>query len=125
MAEADMIKAVQAALDHHGIDDTIREVGQFEPRGTTGSMFAGGFIGGEVGDAIGGVAGAAGTAFGALGGMAANSESRGLPQQMLVGAWSECLIGGVSQDTAGSFPFWRSNRKRLGVVTCCVFTKCS
>ena len=32
-----MIKAVQAALSDHGIDDTVREVGQFEPRGMVGS----------------------------------------------------------------------------------------
>ena len=50
-----MINAVQAALDHHGIEDTIVEVGQFSPRGMTGSMFAGGRIGDEVGGAFGNV----------------------------------------------------------------------
>ena len=72
-----MIAAVQAALDHHAIDDTIHEVGQFEPRGMTGSMFAGGMIGGDVGGAFGQVGDAIGTAVGALGGLAANAESRG------------------------------------------------
>ena len=48
-----MVKAVQAALDTHGIDDTIEVVGQFEPRGSTGSLFAGGMIGSEVGGAFG------------------------------------------------------------------------
>lgn len=88
-----MIRAVQAAIDHHGIDDTIREVGQFMPRGMTGSMFAGGLIGDEVGGAFGEVGDAIGTAAGALGGMAANAGSRGMPIQMLVGASDSTVYG--------------------------------
>jgi hypothetical protein len=93
MAERDMIKAVQAALDHHGIDDTIREVGQFEPRGMVGSIFAGGLIGSEVGGAFGEVGDAIGLAAGSLGGMAANRESSGLPMHMLVGASDSTIYG--------------------------------
>jgi hypothetical protein len=93
MAERDMIEAVQAALDHHGIDDTIREVGQFEPRGMVGSIFAGGLIGGEVGGAFGEVGDAIGLAAGSLGGMAANRESSGLPTHMLVGASDSTVYG--------------------------------
>jgi hypothetical protein len=100
MAEKDMIKAVQAAVDHHGIDDTIREVGQFMPRGMTGSMFAGGMIGGEVGGAFGQVGDAIGTAAGALGGLAANAESRGMPTQMLVGA-SDSMVYGFKMSEGG------------------------
>jgi hypothetical protein len=86
MGEEHMIKAVQAALDHHGIDDTIREVGHFMPRGTTGSMFAGGMIGGDLGGAIG-------TAAGSLAGIAAGSVSRGMPTRMLVGASDSTVYG--------------------------------
>jgi hypothetical protein len=93
MAEADMIKAVQAALDHHGIEDTIREVGQFEPRGMVGSMFAGGLIGSEVGGAFGEVGDAIGLAAGSLGGMAAKRETSGLPMHMLVGASDSTIYG--------------------------------
>ena len=93
MAEADMIKAVQLAVDHAGIDDTIREVGQFTPRGSVGSMFAGGLIGGEVGGAFGELGDAVGTVGGALGGTAVNSESRGLPREMLVGASDSTVYG--------------------------------
>jgi hypothetical protein len=100
MAEQDMVAAVQAALDHHGIDDTVREVGQFMPRGTTGSMFAGGMIGGEVGGAFGQVGDAIGTAAGALGGLAAEAESRGMPTQMLVGA-SDSMIYGFKMSKGG------------------------
>jgi hypothetical protein len=60
MSEEDMIKAVQVAVDDAGIDDTIREVGQFEPRGMTGSLFAGGFIGDELAGSIGGAVGSVG-----------------------------------------------------------------
>ena len=93
MAEPDMIRAVQAALDHRGIDDTVRKVGQFEPRGMVGSMFAGGLIGGEVGGAFGEVGDAIGLAAGSLGGIAANREASGLPTQMLVGASDSTVYG--------------------------------
>jgi hypothetical protein len=93
VGEADMIKAVQAALDTHGIADTIAEVGQFEPRGMMGSMFAGGLIGGEVGGALGEVGDAVGTAGGFAAGRAANAESRGLPKEMLVGASDTMIYG--------------------------------
>ena len=88
-----MVAAVQAALDHHGIDDTIREVGQFMPRGATGAMFAGGMIGGDIGGAFGQVGDAIGTAAGALGGLAAGAESRGMPTEMLVGASDSTIYG--------------------------------
>ena len=100
MAEKDMIKAMQAAVDDRGIDDTIREVGQFMPRGMTGSMFAGGMIGGDVGGAFGQVGDAIGTAAGALGGLAANAESRGMATQMLVGA-SDSMVYGFRMSAGG------------------------
>ena len=88
-----MVKAVQAALDSQGIDDKIEVVGQFEPRGTTGAIFAGGMIGGEVGGAFGGVADAVGTGAGMLGGIEAASQVQGLPRQMLVGASQSTVYG--------------------------------
>jgi len=88
-----MIAAVQAALDDHGIADTVAEVGQFEPRGTTGSIFAGGIVGGELGSTFGSVGDAVGTAAGFLGGAAANAQSRGLPPHMLVGASDTTIYG--------------------------------
>jgi hypothetical protein len=86
MSEEDMIKAVQVAVDDAGIDDTIREVGQFEPRGMTGSLFAGGFIGDELAGSIGG-------AVGSVAGMHANAASRGLPMHMMVGASDTTIYG--------------------------------
>jgi hypothetical protein len=86
MAEKDMIAAVQAAVADRGIDDTIVEVGQFEPRGMVGSIFAGEMIGDELGGSVGG-------AIGALGGIAASSHSQGLPTHMLVGASASTVYG--------------------------------
>ena len=88
-----MVKAVQAALDTHGIDDTIEVVGQFEPRGSSGSLFAGGMIGSEVGGAFGEVGDGIGLAAGSIAGRAANAESRGMPKEMLVGASGSTVYG--------------------------------
>jgi hypothetical protein len=93
MAEQDMIHAVQEAIDHAAIDDTIVEVGQFQPRGAVGSMFAGGLVGGELGGALGGIGDAVGTGVGSLGGMHANAEAQGLPNMMLVGASASTVYG--------------------------------
>ena len=93
MAEKDMIAAVQAALDHMGIDDRIEEVGQFQPRGQSGALFAGGMIGSQVGGAFGDVGDAIGLGVGAVAGNAANAASSGLPSQMLVGASASTIYG--------------------------------
>jgi hypothetical protein len=86
MAEKDMVKAVNAALVSHGIDDTVEAVGQFQPRGTSGAMFAGGFAGSEIGGAFGDVGQAIGLGAGAIGGIEASKQAHSMPFQMLVGA---------------------------------------
>ena len=88
-----MIAAVQAALDHKGIDDRIEEVGQFQPRGQSGALFAGGMIGSEVGGAFGNVAQGVGLGLGAIGGATANAAARELPSKMLVGASPTTIYG--------------------------------
>jgi hypothetical protein len=93
MGEKKMIAAVQAALDHHGIDDQIEEVGQFQPRGQTGALFAGGMLGSELGGALGEAGDAIGLGLGSVAGIAANAESRGLPSRMLVGASASTIYG--------------------------------
>jgi hypothetical protein len=93
VAEKDMIKAVQAALDDQDIDDTIREVGEFMPRGVTGSMFAGGMIGSDIGGAVG-------LGVGSLGGIAAATKGHGMPMRMLVGA-SDSAVYGFKEASGG------------------------
>ena len=73
-----MVELFQAALAHHGIEDTVLAVGQFEPRGMSGSMFAGAMIGDEVGGSVG-------LGAGALAGRAAGRMASGLPSQVMVG----------------------------------------
>ena len=102
MAEKDMIAAVQTALDHMGIDDRIEEVGQFQPRGQSGALFAGGMIGSEVGGAFGDVGDAIGLGLGSVAGSAAHAASSGLPSQMLVGASASTIYG---------FPLAKTGRK--------------
>ena len=95
-----MIKAVQAAIDDRGIDDTIEQVGQFSPRGTSGSTAAGAMIGSEIGGEFGDVGDAIGLGAGMLAGRGANATSRGLPMQMLVGA-SESTVYGFKMSGGG------------------------
>ena len=48
MSEEAMERAVQQALAREGIDEQVLAAGQFNPRGHTGSMFAGGLAGGDL-----------------------------------------------------------------------------
>ena len=93
MSEEAMERAVQQALAREGIDDQVLAAGQFNPRGHTGSMFAGGLAGGEIGGAAGSVGEAVGEVAGVAGGMRANEASSGMPQWMLVGVTAEAVYG--------------------------------
>ena len=86
-----MERAVQQALAREGIDEQVLAAGQFNPRGHTGSMFAGGLAGGEIGGAAGSVGEAVGEVAGVAGGMRANEASSGMPQWMLVGVTADAV----------------------------------
>ena len=88
-----MEHAVQQALVREGIDEQVLAAGQFNPRGHTGSMFAGGLAGGEVGGTAGSVGETVGEIAGVAEGMRANEASRGMPQWMLVGVTSNAVYG--------------------------------
>ncbi len=93
MSEATMIELVQRALDQYGIQDEVIAVGQFNPRGHVGGMFAGGLAGGDAGDRLGGVAGGIGTAAGSLAGQRAVDQASGLPRSVLVAVSAERVYG--------------------------------
>ena len=94
MSEATMIELVQRALDRFGIQDEVVAVGQFNPRGHVGGMFAGGLAGGDVGDSLGGnLAGGIGTAAGSLAGQRAVDQASGLPASVLVAVSAERVYG--------------------------------
>ena len=93
MSEEAMERAVQQALAREGIAEEVLAAGQFNPRGHTGSMFAGGLAGSEVGE-LGGAAGeAVGEIAGVAGGMRANAAVSGMPQWMLVGVTDTAVYG--------------------------------
>jgi hypothetical protein len=93
MSEATMIELVQTALDRFGIEDQVVAVGQFNPRGHVGGMFAGGLAGGGVGDRLGGLGGGIGTAAGSLAGQRAADHASGLPSSVLVAVSAERVYG--------------------------------
>ena len=55
MSERTMVESVETALRELGDSEAVSAAGQLLPRGHTGSMFAGGFIGSGVGGGVGGV----------------------------------------------------------------------
>jgi hypothetical protein len=88
-----MVEMMQEALATLGIREELLAVGQFNPRGHVGGLFAGGMVGGEVGDLLGGVAGGFGLGAGSLAGMHAADASSGLPGNMLVGVSAATVFG--------------------------------
>lgn len=103
MSEEGMVELVQGALDARGIDDRVASAGQFNPRGHTGGMFAGGLIGGDAGGVIGGIAEGVGVAAGSLAGGRAADAASGLPAKMLVGI-SDTMVYGFAAATRHSEP---------------------
>ncbi len=91
MKEREMVQSVQTAVTRLGADDEIRAAGIFEPRGHSGSMFAGGVIGGDIGNELG--AGAVGTVGGAIAAQHIHDAASGLPEWMLVGVSDGTIYG--------------------------------
>ena len=117
MSEEAMEHAVQEALAREGIVEEVVAAGQFNPRGHSGSMFAGGLAGGEVGE-LGGSAGeAVGEIAGVAGGMRANAATSGMPQWMLVGVTADSVYGfeGRSRSKEPGALIFKADRAGLGV----------
>lgn len=93
MSEERMVELVQDALRERGIDDRIVAVGQFNPRGHSGGMFAGGLVGGDAGSGLGSLGESVGVGAGSLAGMRAADASSGLPASMLVGVSDSTVYG--------------------------------
>jgi hypothetical protein len=99
MSEEKIVEVVNEALAAGGIDDTVIAAGEFNPRGHSGAGFAGGWIGGDIGDSLPGPAGAIGTVGGYLAGTKAHDSATGLPERMVVGA-SETTVYGFAGNRA-------------------------
>jgi hypothetical protein len=80
----EMPALVHRALEARGIDDEVIAAGEFNPRGHSGAMFAGGLAGGEVGEKLGGLGEGVGVATGSLAGMHASDAASGLPEAILI-----------------------------------------
>jgi len=93
MSEEAMERAVQQALAREGIADEVIAAGQFNPRGQTGSIFAGGLAGGTLGEVGGSVGEAVGDVAGVTGGMRANAAAHGMPEFMLLGVTADGVYG--------------------------------
>ncbi len=117
MSEEAMERAVQQALAREGIAEEVVAAGQFNPRGHTGSMFAGGLAGGEIGGAAGSIGEAVGDVAGVEGGMRANAVTSGMPQWMLVGVTADAVYGfdGRSRSKEPGSMVFRAERSGLEV----------
>lgn len=117
MSEEAMERAVQQALAREGIAEEVVAAGQFNPRGHTGSMFAGGLAGGEIGGAAGSIGEAVGDVAGVEGGMRANAVTSGMPQWMLVGVTADAVYGfdGRSRSKEPGAMVFRAERSGLEV----------
>ena len=93
MSEETMERVVQQALVRDGIADEVIAAGQFSPRGQTGSIFAGGMVGGSLGEVGGSVGEAVGNVAGVIGGMHANAAAHGMPEFMLLGVTADGVYG--------------------------------
>jgi hypothetical protein len=88
-----MVEMMQEVLATRGIHEELVAVGQFNPRGHVGGLFAGGMAGSEAGGLLGGVAEGVGLGAGSLAGMHAADASSGLPGNMLVGVSAATVFG--------------------------------
>lgn len=85
MNEPEMVDAMNEALRGLGVTDEVQAVGQFQPRGHNGAMFAGGLVGEGLGAVFGGLGDLVGGVGGVLAGSGIHDRSSGLPSNMLVG----------------------------------------
>jgi hypothetical protein len=99
VSEEMMVHHAEVALRELGVSDEVTAAGQFQPRGHTGSMFAGGMIGDSIG--LGGVADSAATVGGALAGARVHDAASGLPTSMLV-AVTPTHVYGFAAEHRGS-----------------------
>jgi hypothetical protein len=93
MSEERMVEAVETALRELGMDEPVEAAGEFQPRGHTGSMFAGGFVGEAVGGSLGGVGDSVAVVGGALAGAKIHDAASGLPEWMIVGVTPTHVCG--------------------------------
>jgi hypothetical protein len=93
MNEQELVDRTSEVLAEGGTPEEVVAAGIFNPRGHTGSMFAGGMIGDSVGGTLGGLADSVATVGGALGGAKVHDASSGLPEWLVVAVTPSSVIG--------------------------------
>jgi hypothetical protein len=111
MSEEQMVDLVQGALAARGITDEVLAAGQFNPRGHSGGMFAGGLAGSEAGGLLGEAGEAVGLGAGSVAGMHAADARSGLPASMLLGV-SATMVYGFAAPPGAASPPCSSSRSR-------------
>ncbi|HMO00306.1 MAG TPA: hypothetical protein PKD59_12915 [Miltoncostaeaceae bacterium] len=93
MSEEAMVQAIENALVLLGVQEEVEAAGEFQPRGHTGAMFAGGFIGDELGSGFGNLGDSIATVGGAIAGGRIHDATTGLPTWMMVGVTPTHVCG--------------------------------
>ena len=93
MSEEEMVQSVEGALSVLGMHEEVEAAGEFQPRGHTGAMFAGGFAGDALASGVGGLADSVATVGGAIAGGRLHDADSGLPVWMLVGVTPAHVCG--------------------------------
>ena len=93
MSEEAMVESIETALRELGVEETCEAAGEFQPRGHTGSMFLGGFVGDTLGGALPGAGDSIATVGGALAGSRIHDAASGLPEWMIVGVTPTHVCG--------------------------------
>jgi hypothetical protein len=93
MSEEKIVDVVNQALASAGIEDSVIAAGEFNPRGHSGAGFAGGWIGGDIGDTLPSPLGGIGTVGGYMAGTKAHDAATGLPGRMVVGVSNTTIYG--------------------------------
>jgi hypothetical protein len=99
MSEEKIVDVVNQALATAGIEDTVIAAGEFNPRGHSGAGFAGGLIGGDIGDLMPSPVDGVATVGGYVAGTRAHDAATGLPERMVVGV-SETTVYGFAGNRA-------------------------
>lgn len=109
MKEDELLQVAATAVARLGRDDSITAAGIFQPRGHSGSAFAGGLAGDSAGGAFGRIGSDIGEVAGVRGAQHAHDAASGLPEYMLVAVGESAVYGFQSarghHDEAGPLVF--------------------
>ena len=112
MNEQALIERTSQVLAENGVPEDVEAAGVFNPRGHTGSMFAGGLLGDSVAGSAGNLASAIGTVGGALAGSKVHDATTGLPEWLVLAVTPTSVVGfdtdGRRRPTPPIFRFDRS-----------------